>query len=196
MVRDGRLSAARRGAPRLAVGRARGALQAASAVVWLSACGASEPAGEPVFEAPATSVAAPESGPERASIYDAQGELREGDAVVAGLRLPRGLEEKLSLGRRHVYETTVPIEKVQRYFGPRLRTGVVTPNGQGATFRDAVPRDATGAIVHIDVTIVPAGEGRVQVDLYELPPAPARALTEAEVRIVVEREERERQQAE
>jgi hypothetical protein len=158
----------------------------------LSACGSPEPTGEAVFEAPSTPVAQPETGPARASIYDANGDLREGDVVVAGLRLPRGLETKLELDRRHVYETRVPIAKVQRYFGPRLRTALVTRVGEGATFREAVPRGATGAVVKLDVSIVPAGEGLVQVNVYELPPPPAHPLTEAEIRAVVEREERER----
>lgn len=162
-----------------------------AAVAALAACGG-EPAGEAVFEPPATPVAAPEPGPERVSIYDAEGALRESDVVVAGLRLPRGLEQKFAHGRRHVFETAVPIEKVQRYFGPRLRTPVVTPNGQGVTYREAVPSDATGAVVRLDVSIVPAGLGRVQVAIYELPPPPPRPLTEAEVRAIVEREERER----
>jgi hypothetical protein len=163
--------------------------------IGLVACGG-EPTGEAVFEPPATPAAAPEPGPARVSIYDAQGELREGDVVVAGLRLPRGLEPQFEHERRHVFETAVPIEKVQRYFGPRLRTPMVTPNGQGVTYRDAAPRDATGGVVRLDVSIVPAGLGRVQVDIYELPPPPPRALSEAEVRAIVEREERERMLAE
>lgn len=148
--------------------------------------------GEAVFEPPSTPVAAPERGPEQASIYDAEGDLREGDDVVAGLRLPRGLEKTLDLDRRHVYETHVPIAKVHRYFGPRLRTGQVTRMGEGATFHEAVPRGATGAVVKLDVSIVPAGEGIVHIDIYELPPPPAHPLTEAEIRAIVEREERER----
>lgn len=201
MVRRDRLTMRTPGGSRSLAARAplrRGATVShvgLAAVLALAACG-SEPAGEAVFEPPATPAAAPEPGPERVSIYDAQGELRESDVVVAGLRLPRGLDEKLSTERRHVFETSVPIEKVQRYFGPRLRTPVVTPNGQGVTYRDAAPRDATGGVVRLDVSIVPAGVGRVQVDVYELPPPPPRPLTEAEVRAIVEREERERMLAE
>lgn len=171
-------------------------LSAVGLALGLAACSSPEPTGEAVFEPPSTPVAQTEAGPERASIYDAEGNLREGDALVAGLRLPRGLEKKLDLGRRHVYETRVPIAKVQRYFGPRLLTGRVTRIGEGATFREATPRGATGAVVKLDVAIVPAGEGLVQVDIYELPPPPARPLSESEMRAIVEREERERQQAE
>ena len=166
---------------------------AAAVALGCSACGSPEPVGEPVFDPPTTPVGAPESGPERVSIYDAAGELRESDQVVAGLRLPRGLEKKLDLDRQHVYETRVPLAKVQRYFGPRLHTGNVSRVGEGATFRGATPRGATGAVVKLDVSIVPAGEGIVQVNIYELPPAPAQARTEAEIRAIVEREERERQ---
>jgi hypothetical protein len=50
--------------------------------------------------------------------------------------------------------------------------------------------------VHLDVSIVPAGLGRLQVDIYELPPPPPRPPTEEEVRAIVEREERERRFAE
>lgn len=157
-----------------------------------SACASKAPAGEAVFEPPSTPVAGPERGPERASIYDAHGELRESDVVVAGLRLPRGLEKKFELDRRHVYETHVPLTKVQRYFGPRLRTGNVSRVGEGATFHEATPRDTTGAIVKLDVSIVPAGEGLVQVNVYELPPPPAHPLSEAEIQAIVDREERER----
>lgn len=161
-----------------------------------SACGSREPTGEVVFEPPSTPVAQPEQGPERASIYERDGSLREGDVVVAGLRLPRGIESKLQLGRRHVYEIRVPIDKVHRYFNAHLAPGRITRVGEGARYRSAVPRDATGALVKLDISIVPAGEGLIDIDIYELPPPPPRALTEAEMRIIVEREERERRLAE
>jgi hypothetical protein len=198
MVRGHRLIPAVREPSRVAcMPGARRVLRSALLVVAssLAGCGG-EPAQEVVFEPQPTPVAAPEPGPERVSIYDAQGELRESDVVVAGLRMPRGVEQKLSYERRHVFETSVPMEKVQRYFGPRLRTPIVTPNGQGVTYRDATPRDATGGVVRLDVTLVPAGLGRVQIDIYELPPPPPRPLTEAEVRAIVEREERERRLSE
>ena len=73
-------------------------------------------------------------------LYDDEGNLLESDRVVAGLRLPRGLDTIVDDDRVHIYETRVPITKVHRYFGPRLITGEVDQLGSGAVFRAAVPR--------------------------------------------------------
>ncbi|MCA9616641.1 MAG: hypothetical protein H6722_31585 [Sandaracinus sp.] len=108
------------------------------------------------------------------ALYDAEGNLLPSDVVVAGLALPRGLEERPSFGdRRHVYWTNVPIVKVQGYFGRRLITGQVDRIGDAAVFRRAVPQGVRGGIVHLDVGIhpIPRGGG-ARVEIEEIAPVP------------------------
>jgi hypothetical protein len=108
------------------------------------------------------------------ALFDEEGNLRESDVVVAGLRLPRGLEEQDVHGeRRHAYVTEVPITKVLRYFGPRLMTGHVTQRSGGATYENAVPQGVQGGVVRMDVAIHPRPriEG-TRIEIYEWPPVP------------------------
>lgn len=141
----------------------------------LAACGpcGSNPAPE---SAPVATIEATET--ERAedaqSLYDADGNLLPSDIMIAGLALPRGLEERPVRGaRRHVYRTNVPLAKVQAYFGPRLVTGHVDRLGDAAIFRRAVPRGVRGGIVHLDVGIHPIPRGGTRVEVVELaPPTP------------------------
>lgn len=108
------------------------------------------------------------------ALYDAEGNLLPSDIVVAGLALPRGLEERPSFGdRRHVYWTNVPIAKVQGYFGRRLITGQVDRIGDAAVFRRAVPQGVRGGVVHLDVGIhpIPRGGG-ARVEIEEIAPEP------------------------
>ncbi len=93
--------------------------------------------------------------------------------MIAGLPLPRGLEPILNEGREHVYRTKVPLEKLQRYFGPRLLTGRVEPLGGGVVYRGARPRDARGGVVPLDVKLVPGAAG-TRVEIIEVPPEPQR----------------------
>jgi hypothetical protein len=120
------------------------------------------------------------------------GDLLEGHEKIAGFALPRGAQKVLALERRHVYAVHAPIEKVNAYVGPRLSTGRVRRMGEGTKYEEAEVRGAVGSAVRLEVTIAPAGPGIVHIDVIELPPPPARALTEAEIRALVEREERER----
>ncbi|MBW2460989.1 MAG: hypothetical protein JRH11_05040 [Deltaproteobacteria bacterium] len=115
------------------------------------------------------------------ALYDEEGNLLESDVVVAGLRLPRGFELTVEVDRRHVYDSHVPIEKIHRYFGPRLITGQVDRHGDGATFREAVPRAARGGIVKLDVSIVPRSRTTTRIEIRELLPAPANPLSEDEI---------------
>lgn len=115
--------------------------------------------------------AEPADGLEREPLYAPDGSLLESDEAVAGLTLPKGLEPFRDEDRRHVYRTEVPLEKLQKYFGPRLMTGEVERIGEGAIFRNAVARDAEGAKVHMDVKILP-GVNSTRVEIEEIPPAP------------------------
>jgi len=115
------------------------------------------------------------------TLYDEEGNLLESDVVVAGLRLPRGFELTAEVDRRHVYDSHVPIEKIHRYFGPRLITGQVDRHGDGATFREAVPREARGGIVKLDVSITPRNRTTTRIEIRELLPEPANPLSEDEI---------------
>ena len=105
-------------------------------------------------------------------LYDAEGQLRESDEVIAGLPLPRGLELDRHAGRRHVYRTSLSRAKLAAYFGPRLFTGAVDRvGGDGAIYRAATVQGARGSAVRLDVSILPIG-GRTRVEVFELPPLP------------------------
>jgi hypothetical protein len=114
------------------------------------------------------------------ALYDAEGNLLESDERISGLVLPVSLEPVLAEDRRHVYQTAVPLIRVLRYFGPRLVTGRVDPSsGGGATYRDALPRDAVGSSVHVDVAITPSPRG-TRIEIEELLPPPPTPPTEEE----------------
>jgi hypothetical protein len=104
-------------------------------------------------------------------IYGEDGELLESDQRVAGLILPRGLEEVLREQHRYVFRSSAPVIQVQRYFGPRLITGQVDalPTG-GVAYRDAVPREAREVAVHLDVIIEPSSVAQSRIEILEHPP--------------------------
>ncbi|MFW6051758.1 MAG: hypothetical protein ACODAU_11320 [Myxococcota bacterium] len=103
--------------------------------------------------------------------YGPDGELRESERAIAGLTLPEGLEPLYERDRQHAYRTKVPTAAVMRYFGPRLLTGEVDRVGSGAVYRNAVPKDARGGVVKLDVSVLPAASG-TRVIIAELRPAP------------------------
>ena len=107
------------------------------------------------------------------------------DERVAGLVLPRGLTkiEALSSERRHVYSSEVPRDRLLRYFGPRLTTMNVEQDGEVVTYHEAIPREARGGIVKLDVTIRSTSAHPARVDIYERPP-PSRgaSISEEEIR--------------
>ncbi|MBX3269711.1 MAG: hypothetical protein KF729_05595 [Sandaracinaceae bacterium] len=148
------------------------------------ACGedvipSTEGLGAPVVEPPP-----PER--ERETLYDAEGRLRESDTVVAGLRLPRGLEPDrlLSKGRRHVYHSDVPPQKLVQYFGPRLLTLQIDHEGDRVRYVDAAPTGVRGGVVKLDVTIEPTSARPSLVEVFERPPPPVAGArtSEEEVR--------------
>lgn len=144
----------------------------------LAACGDTSdrpPPPAPPAEAPERR----EDDPNR--LFDYEGNLLESDEVVAGLTLPRGLSAAGEMDRFHAYRSDVPIEKLQAYFGPRLITGQVDRHGSGATFRDAVPRGATGGIVHLDVAIIPMSRVSTRIEIREIPPVPTEIPSEEEI---------------
>lgn len=125
-----------------------------------------EPRGVDVREARTEAQRRPAPSP-----FGPDGELRESDEVIAGLRLPVGLERMHGDERRHVYRTRVPLRAVQRYFGPRLVTGQVDRLGTGAVYRRAVPKGVRGGVVKLDVSILPVSRG-TRVEIVEIRPPP------------------------
>jgi hypothetical protein len=115
-------------------------------------------------------------------LYGPDGDLLPSDEMIAGLKLPRGLEPVFEEGRDHTYETTVPLAKVQRYFGLRLMTGDVRRMGDRSVFKAAEPRNVVNSEAKIDVTIQPHGTRKVRVRITELPGTPQNPVPEAETR--------------
>jgi hypothetical protein len=144
---------------------------AAALVALAAACRGSDAPSLPDELPPPPEPVVSEVAPEPDPLYGPDGELLESDQRVAGLTLPRGLEEILREERRYVYRSPAPLAKVQRYFGPRLLTGQVDvlPSG-GAAYRDAVPREARGGAVRLDVIIEPSTVARSRVEIIERPP--------------------------
>lgn len=114
------------------------------------------------------------------TLYDAEGNLREGDEVIVGLQMPRGLTLEREEDRKHIYMTGVPIEKLVGYFGPRLFTGAVSRVGDGAVYRGARPVGVDENVVLLDVSILAAGY-QTRVEVHELPPIPANPPSPAEL---------------
>lgn len=121
-------------------------------------------------------------------LYDAEGDLRESEDVVAGLILPRGLELSRENERRHIYSSSVPRAKLLGYFGPRLFTGAVDPIGDGAIFRGATVQGAVGSAVRLDVSILQTGPTS-RIEIYELPPMPENPPSPAELRRLFDEEQ-------
>lgn len=116
------------------------------------------------------------------------GELLESDVRVAGLVLPRGLEEVSHIGGTWVYRSAEPMPLVLRYFGTRLLTGNVERGvGGRATYRDAVPSggDARTAI-HMDVTISTSSGTATRIEITEIPPVPESPPTLEEINARIE----------
>jgi hypothetical protein len=155
----------------------------------VTACGDDESERPPAPVVRETQRPAPEEDPDR--LFDLEGNLLESDEVVAGLTLPRGLEAAGEADRFHAYTTSVPIAKVQAYFGPRLVTGEVDRHGSGAIYREAVPREARGGIVKLDVAITPMSQVATRIEIRELPPVPEDPPTEAEVLLHWSEEQRQ-----
>jgi hypothetical protein len=145
--------------------------------------------GEMVPEPPAP--APPDPG---SSLYDEEGVPRESDERVAGLVLPRGLTkvDALSGPRRHAYHSEVPVDRLLRYFGPRLLTGNVEQLGSTVIYRQATPRGSRGGRVELDVRIEPTSGHPAFVEIYELPPPPLPGVVISEEEIRRHFEQRQR----
>ncbi len=142
---------------------------------------------------PAVSPVSKASSPKVLSLdqlIDAKGNLVESDQIVAGLRLPRGLRFIKTKERWHVYETTLPLEKIQKYFGRRLITGEVDRKSHRVVYRGAVPVDVTGGIVKLDVGIYPSIHNRVRVEITELRPMAKQPLTDTQVRSLLKEQQK------
>ncbi|MEO0321367.1 MAG: hypothetical protein AAF447_00280 [Myxococcota bacterium] len=155
----------------------------AALLLVVTACGGDavvtpRPPPAPVVEA------APEPGPRAPSadaLYDAEGALLESEEIIAGLTLPRGLTLLAQRERHHSFESRVPRPKLVAYFGPRLFTGAVEPLADGAIYRAAIPRGVReDQAVKLDVSIVPASNGRTRVEIHAIPPLPADGVTTEE----------------
>lgn len=107
------------------------------------------------------------------SFFDPEGNLLPSDQVVAGLTLPQGFELVVDEERRHVYKSDLTVIYAQRYLGPMLITGEVRRVGSGAIFVDAVPRDARGSAVRLDVSVYPRSGGGTRLEIVERLPAGA-----------------------
>ena len=153
-------------------------------LLWGPACG-----DEAAPEAPAAAepgVTEPEAPEEEISPYDNSGELRESDVVVAGLPMPMGIELQYEQDRKHVYVSELPIGHLRSYFGRRLVTGQIDESGLGAVYRNAVPREARGGVVALDLSLFPSGRDRTRIEVRELHPAPDVLPNESEIRQRIE----------
>ncbi len=121
-------------------------------------------------------------------ILGEDGELLESDVRVAGLVLPRGMEEVSHIGDVHVYRSAQPMPRVLRYFGTRLVTGNVERGvGGRATYRDAVPSGVDGrTAIHMDVTISTSSGAATRVEITEIPPVPETPPTLEEINARIE----------
>lgn len=74
---------------------------------------------------------------------DDEGGLIESELEVAGLTMPRGLELKIQYEDHWYFQSLLPLDKLQQYFGKRLSTAQIERGNDGSvTFRRALPRGA------------------------------------------------------
>jgi hypothetical protein len=104
-------------------------------------------------------------------LYDENGMLLPSDQAVAGLRLPRGLRLRRIFLRRWVYETRVPLDKLNIYFGPLLYGGAVSALGKRTSYESAKLRSDRTGLMKLDLTIrpLPTDKGVNLVDIREVP---------------------------
>ncbi|MGF1466114.1 MAG: hypothetical protein ACFCGT_08260 [Sandaracinaceae bacterium] len=110
--------------------------------------------------------------PAAEQLYDADGVPLPSETRVAGLVLPVGLTPLRRTERRHIFTSRIPAGRLLRYFGPRLMTMEVERRGSRVTYRDATPRDAGGAMMHLDVTVEPTSGTEARVEIVERAPPP------------------------
>lgn len=124
-------------------------------------------------------------------VFGDDGELLESNLRIASLTLPRGLTPRFTAGRQHTFETTLPAEQVQRYFGPRLITGNVERIGDGAIYRSASVRGAPASAARVDVAILPLSTHRYSVSITELAVVPEHLPTEDAIRAALHNQQEE-----
>lgn len=146
---------------------------------WPEGEASTRPASDPTA-APKAQLPAPSTKPAEV-LYDADGQLLPSDTRVAGLILPRGLERTHEGDRSHEFlATRVPFQKLLAYFGPRLMTGQVDRYGEGVVYRRAVPKEAKGGVVRLDVELMPHGT-KTRLRIREVPPVPDARPSEQEL---------------
>lgn len=103
-------------------------------------------------------------------LYDSEGNLLESDEVLGGLQLPRGLELRFELERRHIYQANVPREKLLEYLGPRLVTGRVDASDSQVVYRAARPASLSADDPRrMDVTVRSQGSRQSYFEVMLLP---------------------------
>lgn len=126
----------------------------------------------------------------RQSFFDRGGALLPSGTRVVGLELPMGLREVRQVEREHVFHTDVPVEKLEAYFLARVTPTEVARVGRGVILRRASPKGVRGAVVPLDIRILPRSPRGVRVDLTELPPVPTKRLNEGQIRQILIEEQR------
>ncbi|MDH5491360.1 MAG: hypothetical protein OEY14_05350 [Myxococcales bacterium] len=142
------------------------------ATLALLGCG-EEPAtqGRPGAAPPGAPEAEERLGPaEEEALYDAEGRLLESQESVAWLVLPRGLRAERDEPNAHIYRTNVPLEKLHRYFGPRLLTGAVDRIGDGSIFRAAAGPGRDPHEPRLEVSLLSSSRGGVRIEITEQRP--------------------------
>lgn len=91
-------------------------------------------------------------------LYDADKKLLPSDEMVAGIRLPRGVELKMDVENRHYYHSKVPLEQLRAYFGPRLTTMQIVPDGKNTYKYVAAKTKDTDDPHLVDVRIGPSAK--------------------------------------
>ena len=150
----------------------------------LGGCGSDPEEAPAAIPAPPPAPVAPPAPP---PLYGEDGELLPSETAIGGLIMPRGLqpveEDDPSV---FLFYTSVPQDKLMRYFGPRLFTGNVTRIGDGAVFRSAVPTRPQGTAFRMDVQVLARDQSRslVRVRTLGIPGVQPqqRVPTEAELR--------------
>ena len=162
---------------------------AASSSWTLSACSSGERGEDTVVPVDEVVPRPAEPPPAPPPLLDAEGRLLPSERALGGLTLPRGLENEQSGANRHIFEAPFPAAKLVQYFGPRLLTGRVEPNGTGARFIGATPLHADGAAFQMDVLVVERGAARssVIIRIINAPSPTATPPTEEELRTFHER---------
>jgi hypothetical protein len=124
---------------------------------------------------------------EATRVQDASGAMIASEERVAGIVLPRGLKLRLGAARQWYYETSVPIEAVRAYFGPRLKTvAVIQSAGDAVTYQEAEPSDTPGAErVSVRIAPLPNRRGITEITI-RLPPLARPPNSEAEARLLIE----------